>query len=68
MSFFDDYFEKNYNSNLRSKIKKEKEGKKVDFQTRSQLMAIVRAVSNRGEEFEDYTEEENGRNDFPPYF
>lgn len=63
MSFFDDYFEKNYNSNLRSKIKKEKEGKKVDFQTRSQLMAIVGAVSNRGEEFEDYTEEENGRND-----
>ena len=62
MSFFDDYFEKNYNSNLRSKIKKEKEGKKVDFQTRSQLMAIVGAVSNRGEEFEDYTEEENGRN------
>lgn len=63
MSFFDDYFEKNCNSNLRSKIKKEKEGKKVDFQTRSQLMAIVGAVSNRGEEFEDYTEEENGRND-----
>lgn len=63
MSFFDDYFEKNCNSNLHDKIKKEKEGKKVDFQTRSQLMAIVGAVSNRGEEFEDYTEEENGRND-----
>lgn len=63
MSFFGDYFEKNCNSNLRDKIKKEKEGKKVDFQTRSQLMAIVGAVSNRGEEFEDYTEEENGRND-----